>query len=71
MEQTLATEMLKELKENAKRWFTIAMVELFVIFGVIGALIWYINEPVEEVITYEQEADTEGEYSPITQSIGE
>ena len=71
MEQTLATEMLKELKENAKRWFTIAMVELFVIFGVIGAFIWYINEPVEEVITYEQEADTEGEYSPITQSIGE
>ena len=69
--ETLATEMLKELKANNKRLFIIAIIELVIIVTIIGIFVWYINQPVEEIVTYEQEADTEGDYSPITQMIGE
>lgn len=71
MDVTLATEMLRELKANSKRWFIIAIIELLIIIGITGIFVWYINQPIEEVITYEQDADTEGENSPINQYIGE
>lgn len=47
-DETLATEMLHELKASAKRWFIIAVIELFIILGITGAFIWYISLPVEE-----------------------
>lgn len=72
---TLATEMLRELKANSKRWFIIAVIELFIILGIIGVFVWYLNTPEEETTdittTYSQEADTEGDNSPIDQYIGE
>lgn len=71
-EETLATEMLKELKSNAKRWFIISMVELFIILSGIALFVWYLNTPTnEEYSTYTQDADTEGDNAPITQQIGE
>ena len=72
-EETLATEMLKELKSNAKRWFIISMVELFIILSGIALFVWYLNTPTEEKeeISYSQDADTEGENSPINQQIKE
>lgn len=71
--QTLATEMLKELKANSKRWFISFLVVLVLWFATIGVFIWYLNQPIEETetIEYTQEADTEGEDSPINQNIGE
>ena len=69
--ESLALEMLRELKNNSKRWFIIAVIELLIILGITGIFVWYINQPVEEVITYEQEAETEGTNSPINQKIGE
>ena len=54
--ETLATELLHELKMSAKRWFIIAIVELIIICGITGAFLWYISLPVEEV-TIEQESD--------------
>lgn len=69
--ETLATEMLKELKANNKRLFIIAIIELVIIVSIAGIFVWYINQPIEEIVTYEQEADTEGDSSPIYQNIGE
>lgn len=70
--ETLATEMLRELKTNSKRWFVISIIELFIILSIAGLFIIYLNTPTEEeVITYTQEADTEGDSSPINQNIGE
>lgn len=72
--ETLAMEMLRELKANAKRWFIISIIELVVIIFTIGIFITYLNTPEEEVIeetTYTQDADTDGDYSPITQNMGE
>ena len=50
--ETLAMEMLKELKHNSKRWFIIAIIELILLVGCnIG---WLIFESQYETI-----ADTE------------
>ena len=52
--ETLATEMLRELKSNGRRWFIAFLVVLFLWFATIGAFLWYISLPVEET-TVEQE----------------
>lgn len=73
-EKTLATEMLEELKENSRRWFRIAVIELGIIMLTVALFIGYLNMPEEEVVettSYSQEANTEGDDSPITQRIGE
>ena len=72
--ETLAMEMLRELKANVKRWFIISIIELVIIISMTAMFIWYLNTPEEEIIeetTYSQDADTEGDYSPISQLIGE
>lgn len=72
-EDTLATEMLKELKAQSKRWFIIAMVELVIIMFSAILFVAYLNTPTEEKeeTSYSQNADTEGENSPINQQIKE
>lgn len=72
MEETLATEMLKELKAQSKRWFISFIVVLILWFSTIGVFVWYINQPINETeeITA-QDADTQGANSPINQKIGE
>lgn len=52
-ERTLALEMLKELKANAKRWFIIAIVELVLLVGCnIG---WLVYESQYETTTEEEQ----------------
>lgn len=73
-EESLATEMLRELKANSKRWFIISIVELVLLLFTITLFIAYLNTPVEdttETTNYTQEADTQGQSSPINQNIGE
>ena len=70
---SLATEMMKELKSQSKRWFIIAIVELIIILFSAILFVAYLNTPTEEKeeISYSQDADTEGENSPINQQIKE
>lgn len=49
MNETLATEMLKEIKATSRRWFIAFIVTLCLWFGTIGVFIWYISLPVDEV----------------------
>lgn len=53
--ENLATEILHELKANAKRWFIAFLTVLVMWFATIGVFIWYISLPVEEY-TIEQES---------------
>ena len=53
--ENLATEILHELKANAKRWFIAFITVLILWFATIGAFLWYISLPVEEY-TIEQES---------------
>lgn len=72
-EDTLATEMMKELKSQSKRWFVIAIIELVIILFSAILFVAYLNTPTEEKeeTSYSQDADTEGENSPINQQIKE
>ena len=61
--ETLATEILHELKASSKRWFIAFITVLILWFATIGAFIWYISLPVEEYYedyTVEQDADHNG-----------
>lgn len=57
--ESLATELLHEIKAQAKRWFIAFIIILLLWFATIGAFLWYISLPVEEIesTTVEQEAD--------------
>ena len=46
---TLAMELLKELKLSSRRWFIAFLVALALWFVTIGLFIWYVSLPVEEV----------------------
>ena len=72
-EDSLALEMLKELKHNSKRWFIAFLVTLILWFATIGVFVWYINQSIDEIeeTTYTQDADNLGENSEINQNIGE
>lgn len=70
MENNLATELLKELKAGAKRWFIIAMVELVIIVSMVIGIFWYISLPVEEGTDTEQTME-DIESSDITQVGGD
>lgn len=51
--ETLATEIIKELKAHGKRWFVISVIELGIILVlsilIVMGLLWYFSLPVEEV----------------------
>lgn len=46
----LATELIHELKLNAKRWFIIAIVELVIILSMAAGFVWYLSLPIDEVV---------------------
>ena len=59
-EHSLAWELLRELKSSAKRWFIISMIELVIIFILVGGVVWYLSLPIEEnnSVTQESEGDS-------------
>lgn len=74
-EETLAMEMLKELKAQSKRKDIIIIILIGVILAMIIGFFIFENqfETVSDETTteYSQEADTDGNNSPINQNIGE
>lgn len=53
---TLATEMLHELKASNRRWFIAFLIVLILWFATIGAFLWYVSLPIDETVV-EQEVD--------------
>lgn len=74
-ERSLATEMLQELKAQSKRKDIIIIILIGVIFAMIIGFFIFENqfETVSDETTteYSQEADTDGNNSPINQNMGE
>lgn len=68
---SLAYELLQELKRSSKRWFIISIIELTIIVSmIIGFFIYesqYSYETTEDIYQYTDKT----EYSTIDQSIGE
>lgn len=53
--QTLATEIFKELKASAKRWFIAFLVMVGVEIITVCGFLWYISLPVDETVTVEND----------------
>ena len=74
-EKTLALEMLRELKAQSKRKDIIIIILIGVILAMIISFFIYENnfETVSDETTteYPQDADTDGNNSPINQNMGE
>ena len=74
-ERSLALEILKEVKAQSKRWFIIAIIELVLLVG--SNIAWLVYQSQFETVSdettteYSQEADTDGNNSPINQNMGE
>lgn len=72
---SLALEILKEVKANCKRWFIIAIIELILLVG--SNIAWLVYQSQYETVSdettteYSQKADTDGNNSPINQNMGE
>lgn len=65
---TLATEMLREIKATSKRWFIAFIVTLCLWFATIIGFIWYITLPIEDT-SYTQSVEDIDD-SDIKQTIG-
>lgn len=68
-EETLATELLREIKQSAKRWFIAFLVMVGVELVTITGFLWYITLPTEEY-SIEQESDRSG-VNIINQGVGD
>lgn len=67
MDENLATELLREVKAQSKRWFIAFITVLILWFATIGVFIWYISLPVEE---FEITQDAENSNRSVQQIIG-
>lgn len=57
---TLATEIFKELKASARRWFIAFLVMIVVEVCTVAGFLWYISLPTEEYYV-DQDTDTGGD----------
>lgn len=55
--ESLATEMLRELKATSKRWFIAFIATLLLWFATIGGFLWYIGLPVDEISVENQDGN--------------
>ena len=70
-QETLATELLHELKMNAKRWFIAFCVMVGLEVATIIGFMWYIRLPIEEsTTTITQDASDIDNNSNVKQLIG-
>ena len=67
-QETLATEMLREIKATSRRWFIAFLVVICLWFATIIGFVWYITLPIEET-TYEQSIE-DIDSSDVRQIIG-
>lgn len=70
-EETLASELLKELKATSKRWFIAFCVMVILEIATICGFLWYISLPVEETETTISQDAQDLDNSDIKQIIGD
>jgi len=68
--ETLATELLHELKASAKRWFIAFCVMVVLEIATIAGFLWYISLPVEEYTITQNGLQQDVEDSSFSQSAG-
>ena len=66
--QTLATEIFKELKASAKRWFIAFCIMCGIELATVAGFLWYISLPVDETTGTQDLQDINGDN--ISQNVG-
>lgn len=66
--QTLATEIFKELKASAKRWFIAFCIMCGIELATVAGFLWYISLPVDETVITQDMEDIGG--NNIIQKVG-
>lgn len=61
--ETLATELLREVKASARRWFVAFCVMVGLEIATIIGFMWYISLPVDEITTEEIQQENNGDSS--------
>lgn len=56
-QETLATELLREIKASAKRWFICFIIMVALEVATIIGFLWYISLPVDTTTTEVQDVD--------------
>lgn len=64
---TLATEIFRELKASARRWFIAFCIMCGIEVATVGGFLWYISLPVDETVTVEND---EGNANYIGGNVG-
>lgn len=67
--QTLATELLHELKLSAKRWFIAFCVMVVLEIATIGGFMWYLSLPLDEVTIESEDGNTNYVGNDLTGAI--
>ena len=57
---TLATEIFKELKQSARRWFIAFCIMCGIELATVAGFLWYISLPIEEY-SIDQDTDSGGD----------
>lgn len=70
-EETLASELLKELKATSKRWFIAFCIMVILEIATICGFLWYISLPVEETETTISQDAQDLDNSDIKHIIGD
>ena len=55
--ETLATEIIRELRKQNKRMFIVNIIELVIIVFIVVAFLWYVSLPIDEVIIENDEGN--------------
>ena len=66
---TLATEIFKELKASARRWFIAFCIMCGIEIATIIGFLWYISLPIDETVTTQEVDDVTS--SNIIQRVGD
>ena len=67
--QTLATELLHELKLSAKRWFIAFCVMVVLEIATIGGFMWYLSLPLDEVTIESEDGNANYVGNDVTGAI--
>ena len=68
--ETMATELLKELKASAKRWFVAFVIMIVLEITTIGVFMYYIHSTaVDEYEITQEIMDSEIDSSTVTQKV--
>lgn len=68
--ESLATELLHEIKATSKRWFIAFCIMVVLEVATIAGFLWYVSLPVEEYTTEYTQTAEDVEDSMVRQIIG-